>query len=64
MNNSNQCHSFHCPQGKLCTGFLSVRLWERELFKLVVLILLVFGNDLEYGKETEKEREKEIREYT
>lgn len=41
-----------------------MRLWERELFKLVVLILLVIGNDLEYGKETEKEREKEIREYT
>lgn len=64
MNNSNQWHSFHCPQGKLSTGFLSVRLWERELFKLVVLILPVIGNDLEYGKEAEKEREREIREYT
>lgn len=44
--------------------FISVGCGRQELFKLVISVLLVIGNDLEYGKGTEKQREKEILENT
>lgn len=44
------------PIRETCYRFLlSLELLETKLFKVVILALLVFDNNLEYGKETEKE---------
>lgn len=58
----NSVEFLSLPIGETCYRFLCVGLLETKLFKGVISILLVMGNNLEYGKETEKERGKEVRE--